>query len=130
MKNIRLMTLASMPFALFAPAGEGSASGETPVVVAERRRTIGDVACEAIMAGLTNQDALDAVKGEFPDGNTSLSSINWYRNKLRKEGQPVKSARELKAEMEPAAPKLTAKEKKAAKAAAEAEAQAEIDPLG
>jgi hypothetical protein len=112
-------------------------AADTPAV-AEKRRTIGDVACEAILAGKTNQEALDAVKGEFPDGNTSLSSINWYRNKLRKDGQPVKSARELKAEAAPAEPKpkLTAAEKKAAKEAKAAEeaaaaaAAAEADPLG
>lgn len=130
MRKSLFLAAAAMPFAMFAPADE---AGAAPAP-AEKRRTIGDVACEAIMAGKTNQEALDAVKGEFPEGNTSLSSINWYRNKLRKDGAPVKSARELKAEAAPAAPKLTAKEKKAAKAAEEAAAAAaaagEADPLG
>ncbi len=117
--------LAAMSAMCFAPADEGTA-GAAAAAPAEKRRTIGDVACEAILAGKTNQEALDAVKGEFPEGNTSLSSINWYRNKLRKDGKPVKSARELKAEAAPAEPKLTAKEKKAA-AKAEAEAKAKAD---
>jgi len=126
MRKTLFLAMAAMPFALFAPAdaATGTAPAATPAV-AEKRRTIGDVACEAIMAGKTNQEALDAVKGEFPEGNTSLSSINWYRNKLRKDGKAVKSARELKAEAAPAEPKQTAKEKKAAaKAAADAAAAA------
>lgn len=121
--------LAAMSAMCFAPADAATGGAtEAAAAPAEKRRTIGDVACEAILAGKTNQEALDAVKGEFPEGNTSLSSINWYRNKLRKDGKPVKSARELKAEAAPAEPKQTAKEKKAAaKAAAEAEAKAAAD---
>lgn len=126
MRKIMFLAMAAMPFAMFAPADAATGGTTEPAATAEKRRTIGDVACEAILAGKTNQEALDAVKGEFPEGNTSLSSINWYRNKLRKDGKPVKSARELKAEAAPAEPKLTAKEKKAA-AKAEAEAKAKAD---
>jgi hypothetical protein len=53
------------------------------------KRNIGAVAREAIMAGKTNQEALDLVKKEFPGANTTLNSINWYRNDLRKKGNDV-----------------------------------------
>lgn len=63
----------------------------------EKGPSIGSVAMEAIRKGATNQEALEAVQAQFPDCNTSLASINWYRTKLRKDGEPVKSSRELKA---------------------------------
>lgn len=62
----------------------------------EKKRGIGDAAMEAIKAGKTNEEALAAVKQEFPGGKTSLSSINWYRNKMRQSDPSIKSARELK----------------------------------
>jgi hypothetical protein len=68
--------------------GRGKATGPT----------IGSVATDAILAGATNQEALDAVQLAFPEGKTSLSSINWYRNKLRKDGADVKTARALSAD--------------------------------
>jgi len=58
--------------------------------------TVGDVAIEAIRAGKTNEEALAAVKAKFPEAKTSMPSINWYRNKLRSEGEKVPTARELK----------------------------------
>lgn len=62
-----------------------------------KKRGVGDVAVEALKAGKTNEDALAAVRAEFPDAKTSLASINWYRNKLRSEGVAgVKTSRELK----------------------------------
>lgn len=60
------------------------------------KRGVGTVAIDAIRAGRTNEQALEAVKKEFPDAKTSLASINWYRNKLRADGEKVPSARELK----------------------------------
>ncbi|KFH18462.1 hypothetical protein ELZ19_06930 [Brucella abortus] len=60
------------------------------------KRGVGAVAIEAIRAGKTNEEALEAVKAEFPDAKTSLASINWYRNKLRSDGEKVPTARELK----------------------------------
>ena len=62
----------------------------------EKKRGIGDAAVEAIKAKMTNDEALKAIKEEFPEAKTSLSSINWYRNKLRTEGANVPTARELK----------------------------------
>lgn len=58
--------------------------------------TIGSVAMEALRAGKTNEDALAAVQKKFPEAKTSLASINWYRNKLRSDGEKVPTSRELK----------------------------------
>ena len=72
---------------------------------------VGDVAREMIMKGATNEDVLAAVQKQFPDNNTGMASINWYRNQLRQEhGDTVKTSREMKASQKPA------KEPKAAKA--------------
>ncbi|UFK26701.1 hypothetical protein [Roseobacter phage RDJL6] len=60
------------------------------------KRGVGTVATEAIRAGKTNEQALEAVQAEFPDAKTSLASINWYRNKLRSDGEDVPTARDLK----------------------------------
>lgn len=62
----------------------------------EPKRGVGTVAMEAIRAGKTNEEALEAVKGEFPDGKTTLASVNWYRNKLRSEDKSIPTARDLK----------------------------------
>jgi len=60
------------------------------------KRGVGTVAMEAIGAGKTNEEALEAVKGEFPEAKTSLASINWYRNKMRADDKSVPTARDLK----------------------------------
>jgi CHASE3 domain sensor protein len=60
------------------------------------KRGVGVVATEAILAGKTNEETLAIVQKAFPDGKTSLASINWYRNKLRGENKKVLTARELK----------------------------------
>lgn len=62
------------------------------------KRGVGTVAMEAIRAGKTNEEALEAVKGEFSDGKTTLASVNWYRNKLRSEDKSIPTARDLKKE--------------------------------
>lgn len=83
---------------------------------AEPKRGVGTVAMEAILNSATNEDALAAVRKEFPDANTTKASINWYRNKLRKDGaictggtykgKPVPNAREMAKDAKPAeAPK-------------------------
>ena len=89
------------------------------------KRGVGTVAVEAIKAGKTNEEALEAVKAEFPDAKTSLASINWYRNKLRSDGEDVPTARGLKkAAKAEAAPAETSDE-----ATAEDADDAEADPL-
>lgn len=61
------------------------------------KRGIGTVIKEAIMAGKTNEEALALALAEFPQANTSASTVSWYRNQLRKEGKTdVPTARSLK----------------------------------
>lgn len=90
------------------PAAEAEAKGKGKGKDKEPKapkRGIGTVAMEAILNGATNEEALAAVRKEFPDGSTTKASINWYRNKLRNsetvstggpwKGKPVPSAREM-----------------------------------
>lgn len=65
--------------------------------------TIGRVAEKALRDGLSNEEVLQAVKKAFPDSNTSMASINWYRNKLRSEGEDVKTSRAIRKERREAA---------------------------
>lgn len=83
----------------------------------EKTPGVGDVAKDLIRDGKTNEEVLAAIKEQFPDAKTSMASINWYRNKLRGDGENVPTARELKADAKA--------EQKAAKEAAKAEAKAE-----
>lgn len=96
---------------------------------AEPKRGVGTVAMEAILNSATNEDALTAVRKEFPDANTTKASINWYRNKLRTDGaictggaykgKPVPNAREMAKDAKPAeAPKASEAKPTAAKPAA------------
>lgn len=80
---------------------------------------VGDVAKTLIREGKTNEEVLAAIKEQFPDAKTSMASINWYRNKLRSDGEDVPTARSLKAGAK--------EEAKAAKEAAKAEKKAEAD---
>lgn len=77
---------------------------------------VGGVAKTLIREGKTNEQVLAAIKEQFPDAKTSMASINWYRNKLRSDGEDVPTARSLKADSKA--------EAKAAKEAAKAEAKA------
>ena len=85
----------------------------------EKTPGVGDVAKDLIRGGKTNEEVLAAIKEQFPDAKTSMASINWYRNKLRGDGEQVPTARELKADAKA--------EQKAAKEAAKAEAKAKKD---
>ena len=76
-------------------------------------RNISAVAREAIRAGLSNADALAKVKAEFPDANTTVSSIAWYRNDLRKKGEEYKSPERPKVEKAPKEKKAKAKKEDA-----------------
>ena len=89
----------------------------------EKTPGVGDVAKDLIRGGKTNEEVLAAIKEQFPDAKTSMASINWYRNKLRGDGEEVPTARELKADAK--AEQKAAKE--AAKEAAKAEAKAKKD---
>lgn len=90
---------------------------------------VGDVAKDLIRAGKSNEDVLAAIKEQFPEAKTSMASVNWYRNKLRGDGEDVPTARALKAEA--SAEEKAAKEKakadaKAAKAQAKADEKARV----
>ena len=89
----------------------------------EKTPGVGDVAKDLIRGGQTNEEVLAAIKKQFPNAKTSMASINWYRNKLRGDGENVPTARELKADAK--AEQKAAKE--AAKEAAKAEAKAKKD---
>ena len=108
----RILTLGALaPMIAFAAAdaksgGGGDAKAEDkPKEEKKPKRGVGTVAMEAILNGATNEEALAAVRKEFPDANTTKASINWYRNKLRKDGtvctggawkgKPVPNAREM-----------------------------------
>lgn len=49
------------------------------------KESIGGAARKAILAGSTNDEALAAVRKQFPGAATTLASVAWYRSKLRKE---------------------------------------------
>ncbi|UFK26635.1 hypothetical protein [Roseobacter phage RDJL3] len=121
MKSIIALTAGILPLIAYAApdAKSGAASGGKPTEAADAKpaaeakdkepkapkRGVGTVAMEAILNGATNEEALAAVRKEFPDANTTKASINWYRNKLRKDGtvstggawkgKPVPNAREM-----------------------------------
>lgn len=81
-----------------------------------KKRGVGAVINEAILAGKTNEEALAAAKAEFPDAATNINTVSWYRNKLRKDGHDVPKAREAK--------------KAAAPAEGDIPTAGEADPLG
>lgn len=58
---------------------------------------VGDVAIEALRSGKDNDETLAIVKKKFPKASVSISSIAWYRNKLRSDGEKVPTARDIKA---------------------------------
>ena len=81
------------------------------------RRGVGTVAQEAIRAGKSNEEALAAVLAEFPEAKTSLQTISWYRNDMRKSDSSIPSGRQIRAAAKAAEPAAT-------------EASPSADPLG
>ncbi len=53
------------------------------------RETIGELARKSIKDGMTNAEALDAVRKRFPHAKTTPASIAWYRSQMRKEDPHV-----------------------------------------
>ncbi|URA07033.1 hypothetical protein P9A47_gp65 [Xanthomonas phage Elanor] len=88
-------------------------AGEATEPTKEKAPGVGDVAKTLIREGKTNEEVLASIKEQFPDAKTSMASINWYRNKLRSDGEDVPTARSLKADAKA--------DTKAAKDAAKAE---------
>lgn len=61
---------------------------------------VGRVAREAILAGMTNAEALEHVHMTLAGVKTTMACISWYRHDLRRRGEDVLTARELKAARE------------------------------
>lgn len=120
---------------------------KAPEEKAPKAPGVGDVAKQLIRDGKSNQEVLDAIKEQFPDNKTTMASVNWYRNRLRQDGENVPTARSLKAEAsaeetaakqaekdrikaeKAAARKAEADQRKADKAATKAAEKAEKDRL-
>ena len=133
----RFLRLGALSAVLMSAAGaEGGAGGggggaaPAPEPKEPKAPGVGDVAKELIRAGKTNEEVLAQVKEQFPESKTSMASINWYRNKLRTDGENVPTARELKADSkaeEKAKREAEKAEAKAKKDAEKAEAKAKKD---
>lgn len=88
----------------------------TEEVQAAPKHNISSVARDAIREGLSNADALERVLAEFPEAKTTVASIAWYRNDLRKKGENYPS---------PARPK---KQKASAKAKDDGKTEVKAEP--
>lgn len=53
------------------------------------KETIGEMAKKSIRDGMTNAEALEAVRKRFPHARTTAASIAWYRSQMRKEDPHV-----------------------------------------
>lgn len=71
--------------------------------MSEEKITIGRVAEAALRDGASNEEVLAAVKKAFPDSDTAMASINWYRNKLRSDGEDIKTSRQIRKDRREAA---------------------------
>ena len=58
---------------------------------------IGTLAREAIRRGMNNKEALEYVHAVLPGVATTMQCINWYRCKMRKNGEKVMTNRQLAA---------------------------------
>ncbi|MCQ8186437.1 hypothetical protein [Parvularcula maris] len=87
--DMRAMTVPDLIRSTLAGAfgGEGS-EASSPLVK--------DVAEEAIREGLTNEETMARVREKCPGSSPTPASISWYRTRLRKNGEPVKTDAEAK----------------------------------
>lgn len=60
-------------------------------------RGVGAVARDAIRRGMSNEEALAHVLAVLPDAKTTMQCINWYRCKMRRNGEKVMMNLELRA---------------------------------
>lgn len=51
--------------------------------------TIGELARRCIGDGMTNSEALEAVRERFPHARTTPASVAWYRSQMRREDPHV-----------------------------------------
>lgn len=50
---------------------------------------------DLIRKGKTNQEVLAELKKKFPKSNIKIGGVGWLRNKLRDDGEKIKTNREL-----------------------------------
>lgn len=85
-KNNELAALAEEETQLKARMGEIIARrrelGVTRVVN-RGPRGVGDYVKDLIKAGKTNEEIMALVKENFPQNNTNVNCVNWYRNALK-----------------------------------------------
>ncbi len=72
-------------------------------------RAIGTIIKEALLQDSTNEEVLAAVQFEKPEAKTSTATVSWYRNQMRKAGEPVKTSHEVKRARKEATKKAPAK---------------------
>lgn len=58
------------------------------------KRGVGSSIREQLVAGKDNATILAVVKKEFPESNTTSSTVSWYRNDARKKGEKVPTAKD------------------------------------
>ncbi len=76
-------------------AGVGKKDAKAEKEAKEPRIKIVDVAKAAIRDGLTNAQAVAAVKDAIPTAKTTPACIAWYRNDMRKKGEKVPEPKDV-----------------------------------
>lgn len=61
------------------------------------KQTVTEIVVGAIRAGKSNKEALAAVKAALPNSKTTIATVSWYRQSLRRKGEQVPTAREVRA---------------------------------
>lgn len=56
------------------------------------------VITQSLLKRKSNEEVLKDVRKSFPNAGTTLATIQWYRTKLRQEGNNIPTSRELKKE--------------------------------
>ena len=62
----------------------------------KKPRTIAETITAALKRGKTNAEVLARVKKDHPHADTSLATVNWYRNRLRQAGTKLPTDREAR----------------------------------
>lgn len=60
-------------------------------------RGVGAVARDAIRRGMSNEETLERVHAVLPEAKTTMQCINWYRCKMRRDGERVMTNVQLRA---------------------------------